>query len=295
MVEFNERWLGLALRHEHRKVWQESTKPPLLEILIDNYLGHKGGPWIRLLDHLRDKTQMTFHSLGMDLGGTAALDLNYLQEMKRLIQRYGPIMVSDHLAYCRGEKIMTYDLLPIPLTPASLQRVKERVHQVQEILGQRICLENISSYFQWQQDSIPEMEFLNDLCQSTGCGILLDINNLIVSTSNLKQLLPEVLSSLRPQHIWQYHMAAHTSRYGLKHDTHEGPLTDSHLRLAKTIFKSIGKRPMILERENASIEELMESRNQLIDQWRQSHETPGISLPRYPTTRSSSPSHPTPE
>lgn len=175
---------GLGLKPEH---YAEilSAKPAIgfFEIHAENYLGD-GGPPHRYLSAIAEHYPLSLHGVGLSIGGSGPLDKGHLARLKRLIDRYRPASFSEHLAWSTHESAYFNDLLPLPYTPETLDRVSDHVVQVQDALGTRMLLENPSTYLLFEDSTIDEIDFLEAISERTGCGLLLDVNNVMVSAIN---------------------------------------------------------------------------------------------------------------
>lgn len=244
---------GLGLRPHHYSAWHAlpDASLPVAEVLADTYLFQEGGPGLWHLNRIAARTQTLLHSVGLNLGGTQVLDLEYLKELGRLVELLNPLVVSDHLCFTRVPFRSSFDLLPIPLNEVTLAHVANRVDCVQEILGVRLSIENVSSYLNFKASDLTEAEFLYALCERTGCGLLLDLNNLYVTSFN-QGLNPEVeLQKCNPAHVTQFHIAGHSSTAnGLLHDTHDAPVCEAVWTLLTQALQHMGARPVILERDD---------------------------------------------
>ncbi|MFV2061044.1 MAG: DUF692 domain-containing protein, partial [Gammaproteobacteria bacterium] len=173
--------VGLRAPHFHH-IMKHKPAIPWFEILIDNYLG--GGPAVYQLEQIRNEYPVTFHSVGMSLGSTDELNWDYLKKLKQRIIDFEPVQISDHLCWTSFGGHYTHDLLPLPYVTQSIATVVEHVKQVQDFLGQRILIENVSSYLSYKQSVMSEWEFLVTVAEQADCDILLDINNIAVSAFN---------------------------------------------------------------------------------------------------------------
>src|SRR4051812_40833584 len=175
---------GLGLRSPHvPRVLAESPPVAWFEVHAENYFGD-GGPALRALDRIRERYAVSLHGVGLSLASTDPLDRRHLGKLKRLLQRLQPGLVSEHLSWggVRGRHFN--DLLPMPFTEEALEHVCARVSDVQDALGQRILVENISSYYRFPESHIAEQDFLVSLAERTSCRLLLDVNNVYVTARN---------------------------------------------------------------------------------------------------------------
>lgn len=218
--------------------------------MSDNYLFQQGGPGLYHLRQCAEKHKPLLHGVGLNIAGSTALDLNYLSELKKLSDELSPVLVSDHLCFTRNETRNSYDLLPFPYTKKTLAYVAERVQRVQDFLKRQISIENVSSYIRFLESDRTEFDFLSELCDVTGCGILLDVNNLFVCATN-HHLCPETeLQKLSPTAVTQFHVAGHTAYDSYLHDTHDKPVSQSVWQLLHLALSRFGMHPVILERDD---------------------------------------------
>lgn len=243
----NPSW-GLGLRPQHYTDLLALDSLPVLEIISDNYLGHQGGPALSYLDLLSDKTPLLFHGVGINLGGYAPLDKEYLRKLKDLAKRFKPRLVSDHLCFTRTEESASYELLPLPMTRATMRNLLERIDAVQNYLGQEIAVENISAYVQFKQQEFSEGEWLREIADRSGCFLLLDTNNIYVNSVNfdfdpLREILKVPLDRVR-----EIHLAGHQEQGDYLFDTHDQNMCAEVLALTRAILARIpGEVHCILE------------------------------------------------
>lgn len=243
---------GAGLRAAHYSFWHEIQDLPILELMADNYMYLKGGPALYHLELLKGKGQFVVHSVGMNIGAAYAFNEEYCQILKKFCDKVNPLVVSDHLCFTASPTHNSFDLLPIPYTTETLQLLCERIDCVQNILGRQFCLENISSYVSYNKSTYSELEFLNELCKRSGCGVLLDINNLYVSGKNHEYNYFSEIEKINPNFVKQYHIAGHSQYDDFLFDTHDTPVCSEVWELMQFAFKIIGKRPVIIERDDDS-------------------------------------------
>lgn len=201
---------GIGLKPSHyREALDGKGEIAWFEIHAENFMAPGGAPhaW---LERLRQSYPLSLHGVGLSLGGAEELDREHLTCLRVLVDRYEPGLVSDHLAWCRRGRQFFNDLLPLPLNDESLEVTSRHVEQTQEALGRRILVENPSSYFCFANSTIDEPEFLSLLARKSGCGLLLDINNVHVSASNNGFSAKEYLDKVSSEHIGEIHLAGHT-------------------------------------------------------------------------------------
>ena len=251
---------GCGLRPHHYASWQSKVeRPAFLEVLTDNYLMQKGGPGLGHVRRLAATCAVVLHGVGMDVCGTDPLSGDYLKSLKQLVDEFKPQVVSDHLCFTRAGSHQSYDLLPFPYNANTLKHVASRVQKIQEVLGRSLALENVSSYVAFKNSDRSEFEFLNELCKRTGCGILLDVNNLYVNSMNFEFDPFQELAVVAPEHVVQYHVAGHTEGDGFLHDTHDRPVKNEVWKLLRTALSTHGVHPVVVERddEQVSLEDVL--------------------------------------
>lgn len=245
---------GVGLRPQHFKEWLLEEERPLFEILTDNYIYQRGGPALDFLDRLVVHRPPLLHGIGMNIGGRDPIDRSYLERVKKLQARTNATVISDHLCFCRGLGIETFDLLPLPYTPTELIRVEQRVNEVQDYLGQALSLENISAYVKFSASSMTELEFLMELCHRTGCMILLDVNNLYVSSMNLGWDAEEQLRMIDGEQISSMHVSGYSLRGQCLYDSHDQAVSEPVLELLQSALDRGIEAPVILERDDADLD-----------------------------------------
>ena len=242
--------IGVGLRAPHvREV--ESTRPAIgwLEIHAENYLC--GGPALTRLESLRRDYPLSLHGVGLSLGTASGLDPEHLKRFRALIARTEPFLVSDHLSWSVADGVYLNDLLPLPYTEETLDIVAKNVARAQDAFGRRILVENPSRYLHFRHSTIPEPEFLAELARRTGCGILLDVNNIFVSCANLDLDAEVYLESLSRSSIGEIHLAGHSrvSRAGseILIDDHASIVSEPVWRLYENALKRFGLVPSLIE------------------------------------------------
>lgn len=235
-----------VLRHEPGQTTGTVRAPDWLEVISENVMDDHGHAR-QTLRQIAKRYPLVFHGVSLSIGSSDPLNMQYLQRLKDLCAEFSPVWISDHLCWTGVSGINSHDLLPLPLNQASLRHVISRVHQVQEILGRRLILENPSSYLHFKESDIPEWEFFNILCDATGAGILLDLNNVYVSAFNLGFQAEDYLNHLDTQHVTQVHLAG-PRHYGTHIiDTHDSPVVDDVWRLYRQLLEQTGAISTLLE------------------------------------------------
>ncbi|MBT8152954.1 DUF692 domain-containing protein [Epibacterium ulvae] len=225
-----------------------------LEVHAENYMGDGGRP-LAQLRHLAEEFPMSVHGVGLSIGGEGPLDGDHLARLKHLVDWLNPASFSEHLAWSTHDSAFYNDLLPLPYTDATLARVCAHINQVQDLLGRKMLLENPSSYLAFAESTWSEPEFLNEVARRTGCGLLLDVNNVFVSATNLDFSPQGYIDAYPLDLVGEIHLGGHDE----DHDDHGKPLLiDSHGRavvdpvwalLDYTLERS-GPLPLLVEWDN---------------------------------------------
>jgi uncharacterized protein len=198
---------GTGLKPEHAvDIFGQPRQADFFEIHAENYMG-RGGPPHDLLRRIRAAYPLSIHGVGLSLGGTAALDREHLARLKRLIAVYQPALFSEHLAWSTHDGVFLNDLLPLPYNEISLAHVCAHVDQVQDSLGMKMLLENPSTYVAFGATTMTEIQFLSEVAQRTGCGLLLDVNNVHVSAANHGFDATAYINAFPMQHVGEFHLA----------------------------------------------------------------------------------------
>jgi len=240
--------VGVGLRVEHFTELLESEHNPVpwVEVLADNFLV-AGGPSIRNLERIAQRYPMTFHCVGMSLGSTDPLNLNYFKRLKAQIDRFQPALVSDHLAWVSIQQRYLHDLIPLPYTQESLANMVSRVQQAQELLGRSIIIENPSAYLAFKISDISETEFLTELTQQTDCGLLIDVNNMYVSAVNNGFSASNYLNEIPAEAVKEIHLAGYEEQEGYLFDTHGQRVHQPVWDLYQQAIQRFGNVPTLIE------------------------------------------------
>lgn len=238
---------GLGLRSQHyRDVLETNPNVGWFEVHSENYFG-KGGAALHYLEKIREDYPISLHGVGMSLGSVDALDVRHLAMLKELIIRIEPGMVSEHLSWSSFGGEFFNDLAPMPYTEETLTYFADRISEVQDVLSTWILVENPSSYLEYEQSTYQEQDFLNELARRTGCGILLDVNNVYVSCQNHGWDTLEYLQGIAADRVGEIHMAGHTiNRVADKDiliDTHNQPVCAEVWVLYQRALQLIGAKP----------------------------------------------------
>ncbi len=241
---------GLGLRTEHYRDFIE-TKPAIdwLEVISENYMVPGGKP-LHMLDTIRRDYPMVMHGVSLSIGSTDALDLDHVQGLKQLASRIEPAWISDHLCWTGVDHHNLHDLLPMPYTEAALRHLVARVQQVQDILGRRLLLENVSSYVSFAADEMSEWEFIAQLAQRADCDLLLDVNNVYVSSRNHGFDARTFIDAMPGERVRQIHLAGHEDHGTHLIDTHDHPVCDAVWELYAHTVRRLGAVPTMIERDD---------------------------------------------
>ena len=244
---------GIGLRGPHIDELL-TTKPPLdwLEVHSENYFGN-GGRALRQLDHVRADYALSLHGVGLSLGSTDPLNLDHLSKLKGLISRIEPQCVSEHLCWSSIDGRFLNDLLPLPYSEEALITVCRNIQQAQEFLGRRLLIENVSSYIRFNDEALSEWDFLAEVARRSDCDILLDVNNIYVSSVNHGFDAQTYLAAIPADRVAEIHLAGHESDDAddggdsFLVDTHSRPVCDSVWSLYADALSRFGQRPTLIE------------------------------------------------
>lgn len=250
---------GLGLRPQHYEaVLQDRISIDWLEVLTDNYLVPGGRP-LHYLTRIRERFPLAMHGVALSIGSTDELDRGYLRQVRLLADRFEPAWISDHLCWTGVAGRNTHDLLPLPYTEEVLRHVIERIGVVQDILGRRLVLENVSSYVTFAASTITEWEFLRAVAEKADCLILLDINNVYVSGINHEFDPLVYLNAIPVERVQQLHLAGHQDYGTYLIDTHDRAIAAPVWELFGAAVRRFGAVSTSIERDAAipAFEELL--------------------------------------
>jgi uncharacterized protein (UPF0276 family) len=253
---------GLGLRVDHYEtLLAERPAIDWLEALTENYLVPGGRPLNNLM-RIREHYPMVMHGVSMSIGSTAPLDRDYLAQVKALAARVEPAWISDHLCWTGVHGKNMHDLLPMPYTEEALAHIVSRVRAVQDILGRRILLENVSSYVSFRDSRLTEWEFLKAVAEEADCLILLDVNNIYVSSVNHEFDPYAYLNAIPVERVQQMHLAGHQNHGDYLIDTHDHPVPEPVWKLYAAAVRRFGGISTMIERD-ANIPPLAELQQEL--------------------------------
>ncbi len=259
---------GIGLRAEHYQTILEQKPAQIdwLEIISENYMVDGGKP-LYYLDSIRQHYPMVMHGVSMSLGSTDPLNYEYLKSLKKLIDRVQPEWFSDHLCWTGVDHKNLHDLLPLPYTEEAVKHLADRISEVQDFIGRQMLIENLSSYVTYNEDAMTEWEFLSAIAEKADCYLLLDVNNIYVSSFNHQFNPLEYLEGIPAQRVWQHHLAGHSNEGNLILDTHDADIIDPVWTLYGETAKRLGPVSTMIERDGnipelcILLQELEQARN----------------------------------
>jgi len=242
--------IGVGLRAPHiAEVLASRPSIGWFEVHAENYMGR--GPGFAALMKVRRDYPLSLHGVGLSLGTAEGLDRAHLQELKELVERSEPFLVSEHLAWSVTGGVYLNDLLPLPLTEETLAVVGRNIALMQETLGRRVLIENPASYLRFRHSAIPEPEFLAELVRRTGCGLLCDVNNIYVSCTNFAEDAAAYLAAFPGEAVGEIHLAGHfrSERRGraLLIDDHGAQVSDEVWAIYRRALERFGMVPTLIE------------------------------------------------
>ena len=241
---------GLGLRTPHYEaILNEPHAIDWLEVITENYLV-PGGKALDYLERIRERFPLVMHGVSLSIGSTDPIDVEYLAAVRALAARIEPHWISDHLCWTGIDGRNLHDLLPLPYTEEALDLVVARVGQVQDALGRQILLENVSSYLTFHASEMSEWEFLREVAQRADCAILLDINNIYVSSVNHGFDPLTYLQAIPKERVRQFHLAGHSDLGGHLIDTHDHPVCEDVWDLYIAALKRFGRVSTMIERDD---------------------------------------------
>jgi uncharacterized protein (UPF0276 family) len=239
--------LGVGLRNKHfNYLLGNPPQVDWFEIISENFMDDFGFAR-HVLMHVRKEVPVVMHGVSLSVGSTDPINYKYLEKLKALAEAIEPAWISDHLCWTGVAYTNTHDLMPMPMTPESLNHVSDRVMRIQDYLKRPLILENPSTYLQFKASTISEWGFLSSLATTTGCGLLLDVNNVFVSATNHGYDAPNYINCLPHEHIVQMHIAGPTDCGDLLIDTHDQPVPSEVWKLYAEAQKLTGGVSTLLE------------------------------------------------
>lgn len=249
-MRFTNPGFGLGLRPTHYEAIL-STQPQVdwFEALTENYMVPGGKP-LHYLERIRADYPVVFHGVSMSIGSTDPLDFTYLSALKELAQRIEPMWISDHLCWTGISRRNMHDLLPLPYTQEAVEHIATRITRVQEYLGRRILIENVSSYVSFEHSEMTEWDFVREIAERADCLLLLDVNNVYVSGFNHGFDARAYIDALAANRVQQIHLAGHSHCGTHIIDTHDAPIIDDVWALYAYAIEALGPVATMIERDD---------------------------------------------
>jgi uncharacterized protein (UPF0276 family) len=241
---------GLGLRTDHyQAILAEAPRVDWFEAISENYMVGGGKP-LRWLERIRERYPLVLHGVSLSIGSSEPLDRAYLSELRALVERVQPAWISDHLCWTGIAGRNLHDLLPLPYTEEAVRHVAARVQSVQDVLGRRILLENVSSYAGFRHSTLTEWEFLAAVADESDCLLLLDVNNIYVSSCNHGFDPLDYVRAVPARRVQQIHLAGHSRNGGLLIDTHDHPVPGPVWDLYAEALRQFGGVATMIERDD---------------------------------------------
>ncbi|NRD71972.1 DUF692 domain-containing protein [Shewanella sp. VB17] len=238
--------IGLRLPHVQEILAAGDTDIPWFEVLVDNWLV-EGGLNKKMLLAISERYPLVFHSVGLSLGGLTPLDFNYLKQIKALKKETGALWYSEHASFSGNAELKVPDLLPLPYTQEAVTHLSQRISQVQEFMGERMLLENVSTYLSCQFNEMTEGEFIAAVAQEADCYLLLDINNAHVTAHNLEQDIQAFMNSIPVERVKQIHLAGFHDKGDFLLDAHNHPVDKQVWQVFEHFIRRNGAIPSMIE------------------------------------------------
>ncbi|MES2182183.1 MAG: DUF692 domain-containing protein [Pseudomonadota bacterium] len=240
---------GLGLRTQHyNSILDIRPNIDWLEVISENYMVPGGKP-LHFLDRIRAEYPVVMHGVSLSIGSSTAFDKDYLRDLRKLADRIQPAWISDHLCWTGVHGQNMHDLLPLPYTEETAKHVAERVNIVQDYLGRRILLENVSSYASYVDSDMSEWEFISLICEKADCLLLLDVNNIYVSSYNHQFNAKAFIDGVPAHRVQQIHLAGHHNHGDYIIDTHDAPVIDPVWDLYRYALSRLGPVSTMIERD----------------------------------------------
>lgn len=240
---------GIGLRTAHYAAWMDGVRAPTIdfvEAITENFATRQGRPWA-VLEAVRRERAVVFHGVSLSLGGTDPIDTHYVGAIRDLATRFEPAWISEHLCFGGHGGHHGHDLWPVPRTEAMVHHCARRIAQVQDLLGQRILVENISSYVQYELDALSEAEFVAAVVREADCDLLLDVNNVVVNAFNHGFDVDEFIRAMPAERVRQLHVAGHGDFGTHLFDDHRGPVPASVWSAFETAIDHCGDVATLIE------------------------------------------------
>jgi uncharacterized protein len=245
---------GIGLKPQHyQEILRDRPDFGFFEVHAENYMG-AGGPPHHYLEAVRKDYPISLHGVALSIGGEHPLNRDHLARLKALLERYQCGLFSEHLAWSTHEDAYLDDLLPVPYTAETLQRVCDHVNETQDFLGRRMLLENPSTYVQFEESTLSEIDFISQIATRTGCGLLFDVNNVFVTCKNHNMDPDSYIDAFPVEHVGEIHLAGHDERRDdtgapLLIDAHGSPVVNRVWKLYQRAIFRVGPVPTLIERD----------------------------------------------
>ena len=247
MTDIPIQGVGIGLRSQHyQHILNNRPHTPWFEVLTDNYMGDGGQP-LDYLEKIRKDYAVTFHGVGMSLGSDGPLNMDYMQKLKALKQRFHPAWVSDHLCWSASGRHASNELLPLPYTEEAIRHMANKIQQAQDYLGDRMLIENVSSYIAYKDSSISEWEFINAVADEADCYTLFDVNNIYVSARNHDFDAQDYIDGIDSSRVREIHLAGYEDQGTHLLDTHGQPVHQPVWSLYEQAINKLGPIPTLIE------------------------------------------------
>lgn len=241
---------GIGLRSPHvNEILTDLPSVPWFELLADNHMV-EGGLIALQLKQICQHYPVTFHSVGLSLGSVDPLNLEYLGKLKKLMQQHQVAWLSEHCCFTSVNGMHSHDLLPIPYSEESLRHMVQRISQVQDYLGERILIENVSSYMKFSESTIPEAEFIREVAEQSDCWLLIDVNNMYVNHINQGIDMDEYINKIPLERIKEIHLAGFDDRGDYVLDAHNNPVAEPVWKLYEELIQKVPDAPTLIEWDN---------------------------------------------
>lgn len=241
---------GLGLRPQHyMDILDTHPAVDWFEVISENYMVPGGQP-LRMLDRIAERYPVVMHGVSLSIASTQPLDFDYLAGLKALARRIDPKWISDHLCWTGVHGVNLHDLLPVPYTEEALVHVAGRIGQVQDYLGRRLVIENVSSYIEYECSEMSEWEFVAELSRRADCWLLLDVNNVFVSGINHDFDMRKFLAGIPADRVVQFHLAGHSEGETCLIDTHDQPVCEDVWKLYGKAIECFGPVSTMIERDD---------------------------------------------
>jgi uncharacterized protein len=241
---------GLGLRPVYYSdILNDKPAVDWFEIISENYMVRGGRP-LAMLDRIRADYPIVMHGVSMSIASTAPLDRDYLSALRELAERVEPAWISDHLCWTGVHGVNLHDLMPVPYTAEALDHVVGRISRVQDFLGRRIAIENVSSYVTFAESEMDEWSFVGEIAERADCWLLLDVNNIFVSAFNHEFAAEHFLHAIKPERVVQMHLAGHSDCGTHKIDTHDEAICDEVWDLYGAACRRFGPVSTMIERDD---------------------------------------------